>query len=285
MKAISAHDISQRRACRLVGVDPKTVRRKPIPDCPQIRQRMHEIAGERRRFGYRRIGLMLEREGISMNHKKLRRLYAEEGLAVKRRRGRKRATGTRAPLDAPERPNERWSLDFLSDVFEPGRRFRILAVIDDCTRENLGLIADTSISGVRVARELDALIRLYGKPGTIVSDNGTELTSRAILDWQNTTGVNWHYIAPGKPTQNAFIESFNGKLRDELLNEEVFTSLADARRKLARWRYDYNTVRPHSALSGQSPAIARRALEQFESPAPGPLAKPETMRYSTRGLT
>lgn len=246
---------------------------------------MHEIAGERRRFGYRRIGLMLEREGISMNHKKLRRLYAEEGLAVKRRRGRKRATGTRAPLDAPERPNERWSLDFLSDVFEPGRRFRILAVIDDCTRENLGLIADTSISGVRVARELDALIRLYGKPGTIVSDNGTELTSRAILDWQNTTGVNWHYIAPGKPTQNAFIESFNGKLRDELLNEEVFTSLADARRKLARWRYDYNTVRPHSALSGQSPAIARRALEQFESPAPGPLAKPETMRYSTRGLT
>ena len=132
---------------------------------------MHEIAGERRRFGYRRIGLMLEREGIKMNHKKLRRLYGEEGLAVKRRRGRKRATGTRAPLDTPEHPNERWSLDFLSDVFEPGRRFRIFAVIDDCTRECLGLIADTSISGVRVARELNALIRLYGKPATIVSDN------------------------------------------------------------------------------------------------------------------
>lgn len=208
---MSVHDISQRRACRLVGVDPKTVRRERLPDCSGIRQRMHEIASERRRFGYRRIGLMLEREGIKMNHKKLRRLYGEEGLAVKRRRGRKRATGTRAPLDAPERPNERWSLDFLSDVFEPGRRFRILAVIDDCTRENLGLIADTSISGARVARELDALIRLYGKPQTIVSDNGTELTSRSMLEWQNTTGVNWHYIAPGKPTQNAFIESFNGK--------------------------------------------------------------------------
>lgn len=128
---------------------------------------MREIASERRYFGYRRIGLMLEREGIRMNHKKLRRLYAEEGLAVKRRRGRKRATGTRGPLDRPDRPNERWLPDFLSDVYGPGRRFRILAVIDDCSRKNLGLIADTSISGVRVARELDALIRLYGKPTTV----------------------------------------------------------------------------------------------------------------------
>ena len=219
---------------------------------------MRAIAGERRRFGYRRIGLMLEREGITMNHKKLRRLYSEEGLAVKRRRGRKRATGTRAPLDVPHRPNDRWSLDFLADVFELGRRFRIFAVIDDCTRENLGLVADTSLSGQRVVRELDGLIRLYGEPATIVSDNGTELTSRAILEWQNKTGIAWHYIAPGKPTQNAFIESFNGRLRDELLNEEVFTSLADARRKLAIWRHDYNTVRPHSALKGDTPANARR---------------------------
>lgn len=282
---MSGHDISQRRACRLVGVDPKTVRREHLPDCPEIRQRMREIASERRRFGYRRIGLMLEREGIVMNHKKLRRLYGEEGLAVKRRRGRKRATGTRAPLDTPERPNERWSLDFLSDVFEPGRRFRILAVIDDCTRESLALIADTSISGARVARELDALTRLYGKPRTIVSDNGSELTSRAMLEWQNATGVNWHYITPGKPTQNAFIESFNGRLRDELLNEEVFASLADARRKLTRWRYDYNTVRPHSALDGKSPATARRALEQFDGSAHAALANRQTLRYSTQGLS
>ncbi len=282
---MSQHDISQRRASRLVGVDPKTVRRKRVLDNPEIRARMREIASERRRFGYRRIGLMLKREGIHMNHKKLRRLYAEEGLAVKRRRGRKRATDTRAPLVAPRRANERWSLGFLCDVFEPGRRFRILAVIDDCTRENLGLIADTSISGVRVARELDALIRLYGKPGTIVSDNGTELTSRAMLEWQNDTDVRWHYIAPGKPTRNAFIESFNGKLRDELLNEEVFTSLDDARRKLARWRYDYNTRRPHAALNGRAPASARRALVLSEGSTHGALADAGNMIYATGGLS
>jgi putative transposase len=282
---MSKHDISQRRACRLVSVDPKTVRRKPIPDCPEIRQRMREIAHERRRFGYRRVGVMLEREGITMNHKKLRRLYKEEGLTVKHRRGRKRATGTRKPLETPTRPNECWSLDFLSDVFEPGRRFRIFAVVDNCTKENLALVPDTSLSGARVARELDALIRLYGKPNTIISDNGTELTSRAILKWQNDTGVAWHYIQPGKPTQNAFIESFNGRLRDELLNEEVFTSLADARRKIARWRYDYNNIRPHSALNGQSPATARRALELLDGSTHTALAKPKTMRYSTQELS
>jgi putative transposase len=279
------HDISQRRACRLVSVDPKTVRREREPDCPGIRQRMREVASERRRFGYRRVGLMLEREGIMMNHKKLRRLYKEEGLAVKRRRGRKRATGTRRPLDIPTRPNERWSLDFVSDVFGEARRFRMLGVIDDCTRECLGLVADTSLSGARVARELNAIIRLYGKPKTIVSDNGTELTSRAILEWQNESGVNWHYIAPGKPTQNAFIESFNGRLRDELLNEEVFTSLADARRKLSIWRYDYNNIRPHSALNGRTPATARRSLELLDGSALGALAKPQTMKYLTAGLS
>ena len=142
---MSAHDISQRRACRLVGVDPKTVRRERAPDNPGIRARMRAIASERRRFGYRRIGLMLEREGIAMNHKKLRRLYREEGLSVRRRRGRKRATGTRHPLAVPERPGQRWSLDFLSDVFGPGRRFRILAVLDDFSRECLALVADTSL--------------------------------------------------------------------------------------------------------------------------------------------
>lgn len=277
-------DISQRRACRLVRVDPKTVRREPVPDHPDVRERMRKIAAERRRFGYRRIGLMLEREGITMNHKKLRRLYSEEGLAVKRRRGRKRATGTREPIPEPAGLGVRWSLDFLSDVFGDARRFRILAVIDDFTRECLALVADTSISGARVARELDRAIRLYGKPGTIVSDNGSELTSRAMLNWQNRTAVAWHYIAPGKPTQNAFIESFNGRLRDEMLNEEIFQTLADARRRLKLWRHDYNHVRPHSSLGGLTPA-ARRALELEEGSTPGALAKPENLDYQPAGLS
>ena len=279
-----SHELSQRRACRLVGVDPKTVRRERARDCPEVRARMREIAAERRRFGYRRIGLMLEREGIVMNHKKLRRLYREEGLAVRRRRGRKRATGTRKPMPMPAAPGERWPLDFLADVFGPGRRFRILAVIDDHTRECLALVADTSISGERVGRELDAVVRLHGKPGTIVSDNGTELTSRAILRWQGEAEVAWHYIAPGKPQQNAFVESFNGRLRDECLNEEVFDSLAHARRVLARWRHDYNHARPHSSLGGLTPAQARRASEFLGAPPVAALAPSPTIGYQAAGL-
>ena len=289
------HGISQRRACRLVGVDPKTVRRERPPDCPEIRKEMQEIAGKRRRFGYRRIGVLLERKGMKMNHKKLYRLYREEGLSVKRRRGRKRARGTRSPMPEAAYPNARWSLDFLADSFGASRKFRILAVIDDCSRENLCLIADTSISGARVARELDALVRIYGKPGCIVSDRaigtplvretmarGTEFTSRAILRWADQNAIPWHYIDPGKPQQNAFIESFNGSMRDELLNEEIFDTLDAARRKLALWRYDYNTVRPHSSLGNKTPAEARRTLEQFEGSAPGALAKPETDDYQNQ---
>jgi putative transposase len=277
-RVIETYDISQRRACRLVSVDPKTVRREAVPDNPEARSRMREIAAVRRRFGYRRIGLMLEREGIVMNQKKLRRLYKEEGLSVKRRRGRKRATGTREPMLAPDAPSKRWSLDFVSDVFGIGRRFRMLCVIDDYTRECLALVADTSLSGARVVRELERCIRLYGRPDTIVSDNGTELTSRAVLEWQNQTGIAWHYIAPGKPQQNGFVESFNGRLRDECLNEEVFDSLAHARRVLARWRHDYNHHRPHSSLGGLTPA-ARRSLELAGGIAPGALASPQTMHY------
>lgn len=243
---------------------------------------MREIAGQRRRFGYRRIGILLEREGMTMNHKKLYRLYREEELAVKRRRGRKRARGSRTPMPQAVRPNARWSLDFLSDSFGASRRFRILAVIDDCCRENLCLIAVTCISGARVARELDALIRIYGKPACIVSDNGTEFTSKAILQWAKKHGVEWHYIDPGKPQQNAFIESFNGSLRDELLNEEIFDSLADARRKLALWRYDYNAVRPHSSLANQTPLQARRTLEQLEGSAPGALAPEDEPEYQNK---
>ena len=243
---------------------------------------MKAVAAKRRRFGYRRIGVMLEREGMIMNHKKLYRLYTNEKLGVRRRRGRKRARGSRTPMPVALQPGQRWSLDFLSDTFSVSRKFRILAVNDDCCRENLCLMADTSISGARVARELDALVRIYGKPACVVSDNGTEFTSRAILKWANDNDVEWHYIDPGKPQQNGFIESFNGSLRDELLNEEWFESLDDARRKLALWRYDYNQVRPHSSLGNQTPAEARRALEQFEDSTHDALAQTETEEYETQ---
>jgi putative transposase len=185
------------------------------------------------------------------------------------------------------RPGERWSLDFVSDTFGTSRKFRMLAVNDDCCRENLCLMADTSISGARVARELDALVRVYGKPACIVSDNGTEFTSRAILKWAGDNDVDWHYIDPGKPQQNAFIESFNGSLRDELLNEEIFDTLDDARRKLALWRYDYNNVRPHSSLGNQTPADARRALDLSAGPARGTLAQTVDQDYEiqTRKLS
>ena len=188
-----------------------------------------------------------------MNQKRFRRLYREEKLQVRKRGGRKRALGMRAPIALPGGPNERWSLDFVSDAFTDGRRFRILAIVDDFTRESLALIPDTSLSGARVARELDALIARRGRPKACVSDNGTELTSMAILKWSEASGVSWHYIAPGKPQQNAFVESFIGRLRDECLNETLFVSLPQARTVLDIWRADYNGVRPHSALANKTP--------------------------------
>jgi putative transposase len=212
--------------------------------------------------------------------KKLFRLYREEKLTVRRRGGRKRAIGTRAPMTVAMAPNDRWSLDFVSDQLTDGRRFRILAVVDDCTRECLALVADTSLSGIRVARELDRLVMERGKPKMVVSDNGSEFTSNAILTWADQSRVAWHYIAPGKPMQNAFIESFNGRLRDELLNETLFTSLPQTRVALGCWRADYNDTRPHSQLGWRTPsefAITcqpRRdlALRYAEGSAPAPVA-------------
>lgn len=246
--------VSQRRACSVLRIDRSSMRyRRRRADDGPLRAKMREVASERRRFGYRRIHLMLKRQGVVMNLKKLRRLYREERLQVKRRGGRKRALGTRRPITPPDAPNQRWSLDFVSDAFTDGRRFRILAVVDDFTRECLTLVADTSISGRRVARELDVVIAGRGRPVTCVSDNGTELTSTAILEWSQDRRIDWHYIAPGKPQQNAFIESFNARLRDEFLNETLFSSLDQARSALNEWKKDYNSARPHSALGNITP--------------------------------
>lgn len=271
--------MSERRACLVLGVDRSSIRyHSRRPDDAEVRLRLRDLAAERRRFGYRRLGVMLEREGIAMNHKKLLRLYREEGLAVRRRRGRKRALGTRAPAALPQGPNQRWSLDFVSDALSDGRRFRILAVVDDFSRECLCLVADTSLSGARVCRELNAVIEARGKPLMIVSDNGTEFTSNAVLRWTQDQQIAWHYIAPGKPTQNAFVESFNSRLRDECLNETLFTSLGHARHELAAWRHDYNHVRPHSSLDDATPAEVGREF----STQPSPGRTPETVAFIAR---
>ena len=256
-------EVSERRACMMIGLCRMTVRyRSQRPDDGELRGRMKALADERRRFGYRRLLILLRREGFVVNHKRLFRLYKEERLIVRRRGGRKRAMGTRAPITLPLRPNDRWSLDFVSDQLLDSRRFRILTVVDDCTRECLALVADTSLSGMRVARELDQLIAARGKPGTIVSDNGTELTSNAILTWADESRVDWHYIAPGKPMQNGLCESFNGRLRDELLNETLFRSLPHARDALETWRRDYNIDRPHSRLGWLTPTAYAATFTQ-----------------------
>ena len=278
-----AFEMSERRACRVIGSDRASVRYQSTrPDDGVLRERLKALAQERRRFGYRRLHVLLRREGHAVNKKRVQRLYREERLTVRRRGGRKRAIGTRRPMETPVAADQRWSLDFVSDQMTDGRRFRILAVVDDCTRECLALVADTSLSGQRVARELDNIVRQRRRPGTIVSDNGTEYTSNAILRWADDTGVRWHYIAPGKPQQNGFIESFNGKLRDELLNETLFRSLPHARAVLEAWRRDYNEERPHSKLGWMTPRAYAGALSgetgrhaaQPDGSARRPLANP-----------
>ena len=257
----STYEMSQRRACRVISTDRTSVRYQSTrPDDGHLRERLKALAQERRRFGYRRLHVLLRREGHAVNKKRVHRIYREERLTVRRRGGRKRAIGTRRPIETPLAANQRWSLDFVSDQMTDGRRFRILTVIDNCTRECLALVADTSLSGRRVARELDALIGQRGRPDTIVSDNGTEYTSNAILGWADETGVGWHYIAPGKPQQNGHNESFNGRLRDELLNETLFRSLPHARAVLETWRRDYNEQRPHSKLGWMTPRDYARAI-------------------------
>lgn len=284
----SALDLSERRACLIVGADRKMIRyRSCRPPETELRVRLRELANERRRFGYRRLFILLRREGETSGINRIYRLYREEGLTVRKRRARRRAVGTRAPILVEARPNARWSLDFVHDQFACGRRFRILNIVDDVTRECLAAIPDTSISGRRVARELTALIEHRGKPGMIVSDHGTEFTSNAILAWSKDHRVEWHYIAPGKPMQNGFVESFNGRMRDELLNESLFFGIEHARSAIADWVKDFNTARPHSSLDYQTPAAYAEVLTaagssaaQGEGSAPPPVAQPAPIGVS-----
>jgi putative transposase len=289
-----AHEMSERRACRLIKADRHTVRyRSTRPPDTALRTRLRDIANERRRFGYRRLFIMLRREGETSGINRIYRLYREEGLGVRRRKGRKRAVGVRAPIVVEARPNARWSLDFVHDQMANGRRFRVLNIKDDITHECLGAIPDTSISGRRVVRELDAIIERRGKPSMIVSDNGTELTSNAVFAWSRDHKIDWHYIAPGKPMQNGYVESFNGKMRDELLNETLFFSLDHARAVIAAWVDDYNTTRPHSSLCYLTPSayaekfaatgyhatpLRGSACQPVASPAHKGIQLPETLK-------
>lgn len=245
---------SQRRVCAALGLCRSSIRYVCQRQDQLIRNRLRALAHERHRFGYRRLHVLLQREGIFMNIKKTYRLYTDEGLSVKKRKGRKRALGTRVPLVKATRLNQIWSLDFVSDALSDGRRFRILSVVDQYSRECIGLVVDTSLSGLRVARELTNLIATRSKPDVIVSDNGTEFTSKAILMWSANHKINWHYIRPGRPMENGYTESFNGSFRDECLNEHWFESLGQARSIIKDWQEDYNYVRPHSSLDYQPPA-------------------------------
>jgi len=201
--------LSERRACQIISADRKTIRyQSSRPPETELRAKLRELANERRRFGYRRLFVLLRREGEPSGVNRIYRLYREEGLSVRKRKARRRAVGTRAPILVEAKANACWSLDFVHDQFAWGRKFRVLNIVDDVTRECLAAIPDTSISGRRVARELTTLIERRGKPGMIVSDNGTELTSNAILAWSKDHKVEWHYIAPGKPMQNGYVESF-----------------------------------------------------------------------------
>ena len=266
----STFAMSERRACAVIAVDRTMIRYRSIrPDDSALRDRLRGLAQERRRFGYRRLFILLRRDGEPSGITRIYRLYREEGLAVRKRRTRRKAIGTRAPILVEAKPNARWSLDFVHDQLDNGRRFRVLNIVDDVTRECLASVADTSISGARVVRELTALVARRGRPEMIISDNGTELTSNAVLKWAQDHCMQWHYIAPGRPMQNGFVESFNGRMRDELLNETVFTSMAQARAVIAAWVTYYNTARPHSALGYQTPAAHAAKLK-----AMGPVSPP-----------
>ncbi|MET0116407.1 MAG: IS3 family transposase [Sedimenticola sp.] len=258
----SGTTISERRACELVGIYRSTLRyeAKQKAETVALRSRIVELAQERRRFGYRRIHALLRREGHEVNHKRVYWLYSEANLPVKRRKKRKGVMVPREPLELPMQRNEVWSMDFVMDSLANGRRMKILTIVDDCTKEAIDLVADFGISGQYVTRILDQAARFQGYPKAVRTDQGPEFTGKALDQWAYEHGVQLKLIQPGKPTQNAFIESFNGKFRDECLNEHWFHTLSHARAVIKQWRTDYNECRPHSMLGYRTPAEAAKEL-------------------------
>lgn len=263
------HQFSERRACRLLKLS-RTAKRHQSKrsDDPAFIERLKDLAAERPRWGYRQLMRKLKREGIKMNPKKFRRIYREQNLSIKMRKKSKLRTQPRVPIQAPVRPNERWSMDFVSDRIGPsGRRFRVLTVIDELTRGCVALYADFSIPGFKVAQVLERIGEL---PQSIRIDNDSEFTGQAMDQWANAKQVKLDFIRPGKPNDNAFIESFNGKFRNECLNENWFLSLEDARRTIGEWRVDYNEHRPHSSLGGLTPKEFAAQLTREDSQSSWP---------------
>ena len=256
------HRFSQRRACRLLACHRATVRYRPHATAQDpVRERLRVLAAERPRFGYRRLTVLVRREYGAVNHKRVYRLYQQEGLAVRRRRRKRIARTTRPVAPEPQRAGLLWAMDFMQDVLADGRTFRTLNVVDLCTRECLAIEVDTSLPGRRVARVLDQLGERHGRPAMIRVDNGPEFAGQALDAWADRQGVQLDFIDPGKPMQNGYLESFNGKFRDECLNQHWFLDLTDARRLIEAWRVDDNTVRPHSALGNLPPVdFARRLM-------------------------
>jgi putative transposase len=253
--AVESLGLSIRRACRVVGMCRATwnYRSRRNGNDEALRARLRELAEQRRRFGCPRLHVMLKREGLVINHKRTERLYREERLSLRLKRRRKRAALIRVKLPAAERPNQRWSMDFASDSLCTGRKFRVLVIVDDYTKESPAIEVDTSIPGARVVRVLDKLAEMRGLPEVITVDNGPEFAGKAMDEWAYRHGVKLNFIRPGKPIENAYAESFIGRLRDECLNQNWFTTMNEARYFIEEWRIDYNGVRPHSSLGNLSP--------------------------------
>jgi putative transposase len=267
---VTAMGLSERRSCRLVALARSVQQYRPVPrNDAELVARLRSLAAAHRRYGCPRLHAMLRREGLVVNHKRTERLYRALGLQVRTKKRRKLPRRDRLAPQVPERPMQRWSLDFMSDQLADHRRFRILNIVDDYSLFCPGQIIDLAISGARLARYLDEIALVHGLPEEIVLDNGPEGTSRAMFDWSERTGVRLRFIEPGKPIQNAFAESFNGRLRDECLNQHWFRSLRHAREEIAAWRHHYNTLRLHSALGYRSPM---EVLTITTTPALEPLA-------------
>ena len=248
-------ELSERQVCRALRICRATFRyvchRR---DDRAVRMRLKELAGARPRFGHRRLHVLLRREGWVDNHKRTYRIYREEALSVRTKKRRKRASHLRVLPAPPTAPNQRWSMDFVADRLDDGRAFRTLTAVDVFTRECLTLAVDSSLTGRKVAVALDEVAAVRGYPKVITVDNGTEFYSKEMDSWAYRNGVQLDFIRPGKPVENAFIESFNGRLRDECLNAEVFLDLAHARRRILEWKLDYNESRPHGSLGDLSPS-------------------------------